>query len=199
VYEPASAGTPVQTERYVWDGWLCVAKLDGAATEAYVWGVDVAGTLGGPGGVGGLEAIVDLNGESGGIAGVHVPVCDGNGNVMVLVGEYFGNPVLTARYEYDPFGNELRRSGVQAENNPWRFSTKWTDRETGMSYYGYRFYDPRNGRWLSRDPIGQQGGMNLYGFVGNDGVNRRDYLGMDYHHWFSQSCQILTKPSHDCR
>jgi hypothetical protein len=45
-------------------------------------------------------------------------------------------------------------------------------------YYGYRFYDPETGRWPSRDPIGERGGVNLYGFVGNDGVNERDYLGM---------------------
>ena len=46
-----------------------------------------------------------------------------------------------------------------------------------VAYYGYRYYDPKTGRWPSRDPIGEEGGMNLYGFVGNDGVNRWDYLG----------------------
>ncbi|MEP2776150.1 MAG: RHS repeat-associated core domain-containing protein [Luteolibacter sp.] len=47
----------------------------------------------------------------------------------------------------------------------------------GLHYYGYRFYDPATGRWPSRDPIEEQGGINLYGFVGNDGVNWWDYLG----------------------
>ena len=47
-----------------------------------------------------------------------------------------------------------------------------------MAYYGYRFYDPETGRWPSRDPIAERGGLNLYGFVANDGVNRWDYLGM---------------------
>ena len=47
-----------------------------------------------------------------------------------------------------------------------------------VTYYGYRYYDPQTGRWPSRDPIGEEGGMNLYGFVGNDGVNRWDYLGL---------------------
>ena len=46
-----------------------------------------------------------------------------------------------------------------------------------VAYYGYRFYDPVMGRWPSRDPIGERGGMNLYGFVGNDGVNWFDLLG----------------------
>ncbi len=47
-----------------------------------------------------------------------------------------------------------------------------------MACYGYRFYDPLTGRWPSRDPIGERGGVNLYGLVGNDGVNRWDLLGL---------------------
>ncbi len=47
-----------------------------------------------------------------------------------------------------------------------------------MSVYGYRYYDSTDGRWLSRDPIGERGGLNLYGFVNNDPVNSWDYLGM---------------------
>ena len=47
-----------------------------------------------------------------------------------------------------------------------------------VTYYGYRYYDPVTGRWPSRDPIGERGGANLYGFVGNDAVNRADYLGL---------------------
>jgi uncharacterized protein RhaS with RHS repeats len=43
--------------------------------------------------------------------------------------------------------------------------------------YGYRWHDPITGRWLSRDPIEAEGGVNLYGFVGNDGVVHLDYLG----------------------
>ena len=47
----------------------------------------------------------------------------------------------------------------------------------GLNYYGYRFYDPVTGMWPSRDPIGEDGGNNLYGFVGNNEVNKWDYLG----------------------
>lgn len=46
-----------------------------------------------------------------------------------------------------------------------------------VMYYGYRYYDPETGRWPSRDPIEEEGGVNLYGFVGNDGVNWVDILG----------------------
>jgi hypothetical protein len=46
--------------------------------------------------------------------------------------------------------------------------------------YLYRYYDPVTGRWPSRDPIEEEGGINLYGFVGNDGIDWLDYLGL----WF---------------
>jgi RHS repeat-associated protein len=49
---------------------------------------------------------------------------------------------------------------------------------TGVTDYGYRYYDPVTGRWPSRDPIGEEGGINLYGFVGNDGINWLDILGL---------------------
>jgi uncharacterized protein RhaS with RHS repeats len=48
----------------------------------------------------------------------------------------------------------------------------------GVTYYTYRYYDPVTGRWPSRDPIEETGGLNLYGFVGNNGVGRWDYLGL---------------------
>jgi RHS repeat-associated protein len=47
-----------------------------------------------------------------------------------------------------------------------------------VAYYGYRYYDPKTGRWPSRDPIEELGGINLYGFVSNDGVNKLDVLGL---------------------
>jgi hypothetical protein len=47
----------------------------------------------------------------------------------------------------------------------------------GVTYYTYRWYDPLAGRWPSRDPIEEEGGINLYGFVGNDGANFWDFLG----------------------
>ena len=50
-----------------------------------------------------------------------------------------------------------------------------------VACYGYRYLDPLTGRWMSKDPIGEEGGLNLYGFVGNDAVNHNDIHGlMDY-------------------
>jgi RHS repeat-associated protein len=58
------------------------------------------------------------------------------------------------------------------------FSTKRYDESTGTSYYGYRFYSPCTGRWVTRDPIGEAGGINLYGFVKNNAVNFVDPWGL---------------------
>jgi RHS repeat-associated protein len=51
---------------------------------------------------------------------------------------------------------------------------------TGVTYYTYRYYDPLTGRWPSRDPIQERGGLNLYGLLKNDSVGRIDYLGMEF-------------------
>ena len=78
-----------------------------------------------------------------------------------------------------PFGEPLVSTGAVAAEMPFRFSTKYQDAETGLYYYIHRYYDSITGRWPSRDPIGERGGMNLYGFVGNNGVNWIDVLGYE--------------------
>jgi RHS repeat-associated protein len=55
-----------------------------------------------------------------------------------------------------------------ARVNPFRFSTKYQDDETDLLYYGLRYFSASTGRWLSHDPLGEMGGVNIYGFVGND-------------------------------
>jgi RHS repeat-associated protein len=82
------------------------------------------------------------------------------------------------RYEYGPFGEVFCSVGDMAKVNPFGFSTKYTDNETDLVYYGYRYYSPALGRWLSRDPIEEKGGLNLYGFVNNDPVNYVDIDGL---------------------
>jgi len=82
--------------------------------------------------------------------------------------------------EYGPFGEVVRASGAMAGVNPFQFSTKYTDAETGLNYYGYRYYNPSTGRWLSRDPLEEQGGANLYGFVGNNPLDRFDPYGQSW-------------------
>jgi RHS repeat-associated protein len=85
-----------------------------------------------------------------------------------------------ARFDYDAFGRTLQAVGTGVASIPFRFSTKYTDPETSLLYYGYRFYNPSTGRWLSRDPIGERGGANLYGFVNNNPIYWVDPLGLKY-------------------
>ena len=60
-----------------------------------------------------------------------------------------------------------------------RFSTKRYFSDVGLNYYGYRFYAPSIGRWMNRDPLGEAGGLNLYGFVQNNPINAIDPWGLD--------------------
>jgi len=65
-----------------------------------------------------------------------------------------------------------------ARENPFRWSTQYTDNETDLVCYLHRYYSPSRGRWLSRDPIAEDGGRNLYTFVYNDPVNGIDMFGL---------------------
>ena len=87
------------------------------------------------------------------------------------------------------FGELLRQSGEYATLNPYRFSTKYTDDETGLLDYGLRYYDPSTGRWLNHDPMFKitgehpefmEEGPNLREFVHNDPVNSFDFLGLKW-------------------
>jgi RHS repeat-associated protein len=105
----------------------------------------------------------------------YFPTFDGNGNVS----EYLtASGSIAAHYEYDPFGRTIVAGGPHVADFAYRFSTKPVDHATGLYYYGYRWYDPYTGRWPSRDPIEERGGVNLYGFVGNDGVGSLDAAGL---------------------
>ena len=68
-----------------------------------------------------------------------------------------------------------------ADVNRYRFSSKEVHPTSGLYYYGYRFYEPNLQRWLNEDPIGEAGGLNLFGFVGNNPINRDDPEGLDHH------------------
>ena len=167
-----SSGWQEQSDTvFLYDGWNLVAELNANAAlgvvRTYVWGNDLSGSPQGAGGVGGLLWMR----PAGGVA--QFVAYDGNGNVAALVSGADGS--LTARYEYGPFGEAVRVSGNLGEANLFRFSTKYTDAETDLLYYGYRYYNPSTGRWLSRDPAESD---NLYAFVGNDGISGYDVLGL---------------------
>ena len=169
IVDPA-VGATVQTT-FVYDGWNVIAEYVGTSLKmTYTWGVDLSGTMQGAGGVGGLLAVTKhaTTGSS-----TFYPTFDGNGNVT----EYLDSSgVAAAHFEYDGFGNTVVDNDTE-KSFTYRFSTKPLDIETGFYYYTYRYYDPLTGRWPSRDPIEENGGVNVYGFVENDAMNRWDMLG----------------------
>ncbi len=165
--------TPTATHTFVYDGWNLVSEVlspvSGVpSTNLYVWGKDLSETLQGAGGVGGLLAI-SRNGSW------YFPLYDNNGNVTAYADE---SDALAAEYAYDAFGQTIAQSGPMADAFPYRFSTKYFDADTGLYYYGYRFYAPELMRWISRDPIGERGGVSLYNIVHNDCVNKIDPTGL---------------------
>ncbi len=176
--ERRQGGAWVETARtkFVWDDWHLIAELDArngdAPTRSYVWGPDISGAIGGAGGVGGLLLVRDLAAGA-----VYAPCYDGNGNVVALVA-MDGSLQTVARYEYGPFGEPLRATGPAAGKCPFRFSSKYTDEETGLLYYGYRYYNPVLGRWISRDPLGESVSPHSSLFSANDSINRIDVLGL---------------------
>lgn len=158
--------------QYLWDGWNMVAEARASETNWYVWGLDLSQSLQGAGGVGGLLATV-FSGDPELVEGAYA--FDGNGNVSELVGT---NGTTLAHYEYDPFGNLTTETGAMAASNPFRFSSKYWDGDTKLAYYGYRYYSPGMGRWVSRDPFWENGGINLFVFLQNSTINSIDVLGL---------------------
>ena len=156
---------------FVYDGWNLVYECEvvGDVTNEtfYCWGKDLSGTLQGAGGVGGL-LYLKHNGT------IYVPHTDACGNVVRYT-DTVGSVV--AEYTYDAFGKTIAQSGSMADIFRHRFSTKYYAHETGLYYYGYRFYSPSLMRWLNRDPIEETGGVNLYGFCGNNAICKYDKDG----------------------
>ena len=167
----APAGGGANPPPFLRRSWLWGEDLTGSAPAA----VGDQSELGAGGGVGGLLAVTrhargDQPAES------YWATSDLNGNVIGLLAT---SSTKTAVYDYDPFGQPIRVNEPEAGLNPVRFSSKYTDAETGLCYYGFRYYQPETGRWLSRDPLGIRGGLNLYGMCFNDPLNYYDYLGRD--------------------
>lgn len=72
----------------------------------------------------------------------------------------------------------IGESGIAKDVCPFRFMSKYYDKETELYYFGYRYYDPNSCKWLSRDPLGEQGGVNLTAFCENDPINSVDPFGL---------------------
>ena len=146
----------VKHHKFVYDGYKLIAEFDVLDADAqpvsYLWQPV------------GLDVPLMRNSE--------YYIVDGNKNVIELRN---AAGAVTASYAYNPFG--AQKSPTAEDENPFRFSSEYHDDETDLVYYNYRYYSPELGRWINRDPIEEEGGVNLYTFVDNRPTILYDYVG----------------------
>ena len=155
-------GSPVSTTRMFRDGLLSIQDRDenNQIVNEHTWGLNIGG------GIGGLLT-TKTGTES------YFFLYDGKGNITGLIDQ---NQNVVASYNYSPFGKLKMKTGTISQL--YQFSTKRIDEQTGLVYYGHRYYSPSTGRWTARDPLGFAGGdSNLYGFALNNPANFKDPNG----------------------
>jgi RHS repeat-associated protein len=176
---------------FLYDGWNLISETAHStssgqtSTNVYVWGLDLAEQSSGlarhsspgakAGGVGGLLSQTTIDATT---TNSYFATADANGNISDYVDEA-GN--VAAHFEFDAFGRVTTESIAQSlepDAFPFRFSSKYEDIETGLNYYGFRYYNAEQGRWLNRDPIGEGGGLNIYANCLNQCINKIDWLGL---------------------
>ncbi len=164
---------------YDGDQLLCEVKYDNTVkyyvTAVNLWGAD------------GLAGRVEK--VSGGITADELTVVNANNNNVAnyavtwyaydqqgtVAQRFNADGTLKNTYACDAFGNKL--AGTQETYSYNAKSGYYYDSEIGMYYCWHRYYDPANGRWLTEDPIGYEGGLNLYGYCGNMPVGSVDWSG----------------------
>ena len=182
VYRWEAAGWQMaRRHHFIWDRNLPVYEKqeDGAGQVIrevnYGWGLDLSETRQGAHGVGGLQSIFVTEA---GTTKSYSCWYDLNGNLTELVNE---SGAIAAHYQYNAYGQVIGEwadtNDSFAVSNAFGFATKYTDQETGLVYFGRRYYSPMLGRWINRDPIEESGGYNLYAYGLNDPVNRFDPNG----------------------
>ena len=156
--------TVVSYKRFVYDNYKQVEELDAlnsnSVLKRYSWQPEAVGLN------------VPLSMTDVAMAKNYAYTLDANKNVSDLT-DAQGNVV--AHYEYSPFGIHVATGSYTG--NPFRFSSEFFDSETGLFYYNYRYYNPKLGRWISKDPLQEKGGINLYNFVLNTPANTFDIKG----------------------
>ncbi len=154
-WKQTSAGTKTY---YLYDGTNPVAEMDSSGT------IQAVNTFG-------ANGLVSRSTPSGGTT---FYAFDERGNVSQRVG---GNGALLSTDLYDAFGN--KRAGPADVFGFGGQAGYYTDAETGLILCTNRHYDPQQGRFLTRDPIGYDGGINLYSYTRNNPINWMDPDGTD--------------------
>ena len=98
---------------------------------------------------------------------------DGLGSITAMTD---GGGAVAQAYEYDSFGKLHDR--MNAVKQPYTYTGREWDKDTGLYYYRARYYDQETGRFVSKDPIEFIGGINLYNYVAGNPINRVDPFGL---------------------
>lgn len=114
----------------------------------------------------GAAVLIELHGRS------FVPIHDHIGNVRCLVD--MEEKRIAETYRYSAFGQKLTANSVQ---NPWGFSSKRFDLESGLLFFGRRYYDPSLCKWTTEDPSGPIYDFDLYAYVENNPLIHIDLYG----------------------
>ena len=152
------------TTRHVYDdNWQVIADIDeqGNIIASYVWGEGIDNLL-----------AVNISGAT------YYPLTDIQGTVWGYVDSQ--NNVV-ASWTYDAWGNVVDEyvapSAAALARLRYRFQGREWSAATGLINFRMRWYDTETGRWLSKDPIGLSGGLNLYAFCGNSPSIMSDPFG----------------------
>lgn len=160
-----------EEHNYLYEGKWEIGAVNGAGeiVQLRVLGSGLAGDIG-------SAIAMEFEGRA------YAPIHDHTGSVVCLVD--VKQRKVAEYYRRTTFGEEqlFRGDGQLVDPkqalNPWRFSSKRYDVETGLVYYGRRFYDPEVGRWLTKDPLGSIDGPNDYVFLQNNPVSLIDAEGL---------------------
>ncbi len=109
-----------------------------------------------------------------------------NGEILQIHTDHLQTPkVITDKngtvlwqWETEAFGSSKPK--IESIKMPLRMAGQYADDEVGLFYNYYRFYDPNMGRYVENDPIGLEGGLNVYGYVGGSPLLAVDPLGLDF-------------------
>jgi len=175
--------TPTGTSRFLWDGDALLAELDtlgnGVAGYTYYPETDnVASVL--------RHDRADST---------YYYLQDHSRNVLALLARTGAGVTIDNQYRYEPFGS-LQGNTSSTIPNALQFAGREYDAETQLYYDRARYLDPALGRFVSEDPIGLDGGINLYAFVGNDPINGWDPGGTRCEDWSLRQERFSDKAWH---
>jgi len=162
---------------YVHAGGMEIGEINGA-------GQYLVRYIPGPG-IDQREAMIITNPATGAAISRHYYHANRLGSVIALADQA---GVLTDQYQYTPYGVE---NLLDTSGNPFRYTGRRYDPESGLYYYRARYYWPEIGRFLETDPIGYADQMNLYAYVGSDPLNATDPTG-------EQRVNRMTLDEHGC-